>query len=155
MPRPPKPPATFDAWLGNTVDNAARGRGGRDMLASLLGWSKKTVERKARGETGFLVSELTVIASALSSWTVEKLVTTALADYGDGDVDLGVRRTIAERNPGDEGEGDGSNQEPTGTGPVSDGAATVDPADNVTYLGHVTPPLSAAADEKDRTPSRD
>ena len=38
---------------------------------------------------------------------------------------------------------------------VSEPADTVDPADNVTYLGHVTPPASAAADDKDRTPSRD
>lgn len=38
---------------------------------------------------------------------------------------------------------------------VSAGDDTVVPADNVTYLGHVTPPSSAAADEKDRTPGRD
>lgn len=40
-------------------------------------------------------------------------------------------------------------------GALSEGDGTVDPIDNVTYLGHVTPELADAADEKGRTPSRD
>ena len=129
MPPRKKTPVTFDQWLGHVIDNEARARGGRAAIAGWIGTSEQSVNRRARGEVPYLAREVEIIAERVGTPTAT-IVGEALRKYG------GIGKLISEYE-------------------VSEGADTVDPADNVTYLGHVTPKLADAADEKGRTPSRD
>lgn len=129
MPPRKKTPVTFDQWLGHVIDNEARARGGRAAIAGWIGTSEQSVNRRARGEVPYLAREVEIIAERVGTPTAT-IVGEALRKYG------GIGKLISEYE-------------------VSEGADTVDAADNVTYLGHVTPTLADAADEKGRTPSRD
>lgn len=131
MGRPKKKLSQFDAKLGAVV--AARRLKADKMtqqdLASASGVPLSNLQRREDGTNEFTVSELERVANALDT-TAASLAGEALADYG------GIDKLIAEYT-------------------TSEGDATVDPVDNVTHLGRVTPPFSAAADTKGRTPSRD
>ena len=131
MPPRKKNPTTFDGWLGRIIDNETDTEGGRAMVARWIGVSEQSVNRRARGEVPYLAREVEIIAAHIPPSAAE-LVERALRSYG------GMAKLLAEYET-----------------VVSDDTDTVDPTDNVTYLGHVTPPLADAADDKDPTPSRD
>ena len=133
MPPRKKTPTTFDGWLGKIIDDESETHGGRPAIASWIDVSEQSVNRRARGEVAYLAREVEIIASHIGVPTAE-LVERALRRYG------GTEKLIAEYGPQDA---------------VSDVASTVDAVDNVTYLGHVTPGLKDAADDKDRSPGRD
>jgi hypothetical protein len=128
MPPKRKPPVTFDEHLGAVIEGVAIPFGGREFLTGLTDWSSKTVDRRIRGQAPFLVSELEVVAHATGT-PAHELVGTALRNYG------GIEKLLQES--------------------VSDAERNVTPEDNVTYLGHRTPPLEAAASEGDRVPPKD
>ena len=140
---PRKNPTSFDGWLGRIIDNETETHGGRPQVAAWLGISEQSVNRRARGESPYLAREVEVIAAKLNV-PAHEIVGTAIKKYG------GISKLLAEFGSIDLRAGDMA-PEPG----VSDDAGTVDPIDNVTYLGHVTPELRDAADEKGRTPSRD
>lgn len=133
MPPRKKTLTTFDEWLGKIIDDESETHGGRPAIASWIDVSEQSVNRRARGEVAYLAREVEIIASHIGVPTAE-LVERALRRYG------GTEKLIAEYGP---------------QGTVSDVASTVDAIDNVTYLGHVTPGLKDAADDKDRSPGRD
>lgn len=123
-----KTPVTFDEWLGKVIDDETGPSGGRPAVAQWVGISEQSVNRRARGDVPYLVREVEVIAHRLGIETHE-LVDRALARFG------GIEKLVAES--------------------VSDAERNVTVEDNVTYLGRVTPPLSAAADEKPRVDPKD
>ena len=127
MPLRKKNPTTFDGWLGKIIDDESETHGGRPAIASWIGVSEQSVNRRARGEVAYLAREVEIIALRLGVPMAE-IVGRALTRYG------GMEKLLAEYA-------------------VSEPAPTVE--DNVTYLGHVTPKLANAADEKGRAPSRD
>ena len=122
-----KTPTTFDGWLGKIIDDESAPHGGRPAIASWIGASDQSVNRRARGEVAYLAREVEIIALRLGVPMAE-IVDRALTRYG------GMGKLLAEYA-------------------VSEPTPTVE--DNVTYLGHVTPKLANAADEKGRAPSRD
>lgn len=91
----PKKATTFDAHLGKVVNGLAGAHGGREWLAALLDISKKTVDRRVIGATGFTVKELEVIADAVNMPAAD-IVDVALKNYGDGDRAAGLARLRAE-----------------------------------------------------------
>lgn len=136
MSRKPKRISEFDRKLGIAVRNRRTDPEygmSQSELSKRAGIPLSNYQRREDGENEITVSELERIAYHLQTTPFE-LVKEALSRYGD------VEKLIAEYGPQDA---------------VSDVASTVDAADNVTYLGHVTPGLKDAADDKDRSPSRD
>lgn len=130
MSRKKNTPTTFDGWLGKGIDDEAETHGGRAALAKWIGVSEQSVNRRSRGEVPYLAREVEIVCARMGVDTAE-IVGTALRRYG------GLPKLLAEY------------------GPTSDAPGSVTAADNVTYLGHVTPPLDAAADENPRTGPKD
>ena len=91
----PKKPVTFDAHLGSLIANLADDRGGRAFIASLLGVSPKTIDRRVLGNGSYTVKEVALVADALKM-TYDEIVNLALRKYADGSVEDGVRKLISE-----------------------------------------------------------
>lgn len=132
MPKKRPPSVTFDQHLGDAV--AARMTSRRltqDELAEIIGMPLSNLGRSIRGTRPLTVLELHRIAAALDT-TATVLAETALAEYG------GIDKLIAEHAA------------------VSEAAPTVDPADNVTYIGRQHEiPEHVAADTKPRRGPKD
>lgn len=96
MPKARPTPQTFDGWLGDTINGLITAAGGRPAVAELLDVSDKTVQRLITGESTLTISQLERIAD-LVRVPAQTIVTTALTRYGDGDMELGRARLLAER----------------------------------------------------------
>ena len=129
MPPRKKNPVTFDEWLGRIIDDETSTSGGRAAVASWIGASEQSVNRRARGEVAYLAREVQIIA-ARAGFDVDEIVNRALAKYGAGED--GMAKLIAEY--------------------ASDAPPTVE--DNITYLGQVNPRKNAAEDNP-RTTEKD
>ncbi|MFF7681514.1 helix-turn-helix domain-containing protein [Microbacterium sp. NPDC007973] len=134
MARPKKTPHPFDRHLGNAV-RAMRSR--RQMtqsqLAEKAGIPLSNYQRREDGANETTVAELERISAALNMSSRE-IVDMALIDYnGGGSAEDGLRKLVES---------------------VSEAPRTVTEADNVTYLGHVTPGLRDAANTDER-PAKD
>lgn len=132
-------PVSFDSWLGKVIDDEAAPHGGRAAIAEWIGVSEQSVNRRARGEVPYLAREVELVAQHIDVPTAE-LVERALARFG------GIEKLIAEYGP---------NDPMSEVAPIVPIDGPVTPADNVTYLGRVTPPLNAAADDDPRTPPKE
>ncbi|MCC2033107.1 helix-turn-helix domain-containing protein [Microbacterium allomyrinae] len=129
MPKKRKAPETFDEHVGAAVDaQREKRRMTQDELAVKTGVRLTSLGRRLAGKIPFTVGEIEIIASVLTV-KAHTIVEAALEDYG------GIEKLLATA--------------------VSEDASNVTPDDNVTYLGHVTPPYSAAADEKPRVDPKD
>ncbi len=130
MARTPKRISDFDRKLGAAIKNRRTDPDygmSQTRLAALTGIPLSNLQRREEGVNEVTVSELERIAHHLQT-TPAAIVNDALARYG------GMDKLLAEYA-------------------TSDPSPTVE--DNVTYLGHVAPPLADAADDKGPTPSRD
>lgn len=119
MPPRKKNPVTFDEWLGKIIDDDTRTLGGRAAVASWIGVSEQSVNRRARGEVPYLAREVEIIAKRIPETTTADLVQRALRMYG------GIEKLLDEYA-------------------VSEAEPTVE--DNVTYIGRVQPERQAADD---------
>ncbi|MEW2010886.1 helix-turn-helix transcriptional regulator [Microbacterium sp. NPDC078814] len=140
MARPVKVISQFDVCLGRVVKSKrVKASHTRASFAEATGIPEANLKRREEGQNEITVSELERIAEVVGVSAL-KIVNEALEDYG------GIEKLLAEHR---------------GDGPMSDGAPTVtpsgpvSPADNVTYLGHVKPPMNAAADDDPRTGPKD
>lgn len=86
---------TFDAHLGSLITNLARGKGGRELLAGLLGVTTKTISRRSVGNGEYTVRELNIVARAVGM-TTEELLNVALRNYSGSTAEEGVRMLMAE-----------------------------------------------------------
>lgn len=128
-PRKKKKPSTFDEYMGRVIESKrVKAELTVEELAAASGVGYSTLRRRLDG-AGFTVLELERVAHAVNT-PAHLLVEEALADFG------GMGKLL-------------------NTDPVSDDAANVTPADNVTYLGHVKAPLKSAADDDPRTGPKD
>lgn len=131
MARLPKKISPFDVALGAVVRSKRTKKGlSQQAVAEMAGIAMSNYRRREDGRNEITVSELYRIAPAVGVSAL-KLVEEALEDYG------GMEKLLAEHAA------------------VSDGADNVTAADNVTYLGRVKAPLTAAADTDPRTPGKD
>ncbi len=87
-----KTPVTFDAWLGKIVDDETAAMGGRAAVASWIGASEQTVNRRGRGEAPYLAREITIVSEKTGVPAAE-LVQRALRGYG------GIEKLIEEYAP--------------------------------------------------------
>lgn len=101
----------------------------QEVLAERADMSIWTLQKKLKGRAPVTATDLVMLARAIG------VPASLILDEAD--------RLAVERASGN------ATQEYA----TSDPSPTVE--DNVTYLGHVTPDLSAAADGKDRAPGRD
>lgn len=112
---------TFDDHMGRVVDSKRIKREMTvDELADMSAIGYTTLRRRLAG-AGFTVLELERIAVAVDT-PASSMVEEALRDYG------GMEKLLAEH--------------------VSDDAANVSAEDNVSYMGHVSPPEKIAAKKK-------
>lgn len=74
-------PKTFDAWLGKVIQDEADPKGGRPAIAMWIGASEQSVNRRSRGEVGYLAREVAIIAEKVGV-PVAELVSRALKRYG-------------------------------------------------------------------------
>ncbi|MEV4773835.1 helix-turn-helix domain-containing protein [Microbacterium sp. LWH12-1.2] len=130
MGRPVKIISEFDVRLGKVV-RSKRAKAGlsRVELAELSGIAEANIKRREYGENAITVSELERLAAAMNE-SAGEMAEEALNDYG------GMAKLLAEHG-------------------VSEGAYTLTQDDNVTYIGHITPPLHAAADDGPETPPKE
>lgn len=127
MSRKPKKISDFDVKLGAVVRSKRQKlKLSQASVAETVGIPMSNYQRREDGTVEITVSELERIAPVVRV-SAAKLVEEALDDYG------GLNKLLAEYAP------------------TSDGEGNVTAADNVTYLGHVKPPMDAAADEHPRT----
>lgn len=89
----PKKPVTFDAHLGSLIASLADDKGGRAFVASVLGVSLKTVDRRVLGDGSYTVKEVTLIAYAMNM-TYDEIVDLALRRYSNGSREDGIRKLI-------------------------------------------------------------
>lgn len=128
-PRKKKKPTTFDEFLGRVIESKrVKAEMTVEELAEASGVGYSTLRRRLDG-AGFTVLEFERVAHAVNS-PARLLVEEALADFG------GMDKLLNDHS-------------------VSDDAANVTPADNVSYIGHVKAPLKAAADDDPRTGPKD
>ena len=140
MVRRKKTPHPFDEHLGSAIRAARRRRSvTREALARQTGIPLSNLKRREDGANETSVSELERISSVLQIPTRE-IVDMALIDYSAAD---SVSRGSAQ---------DGLDKL---LASVSEAPRTIDAADNVTYLGHVSPGLLDAANTDERTRETD
>lgn len=153
MARQPKIISEFDRKLGAAIRNRRTDPEygmTQKKLARVTGIPLSNLQRREEGENEVTVSELERIAFALKT-TPLALVQDALARYG------GLNKLLQEYGPKpDDPDASGGTDEPDlptlPKGPrLWEATGNVTAADNVTYLGHVKPPMDAAADENPRT----
>lgn len=133
MARPVKVISEFDVCLGRVVKSKrVKASHTRASFAEATGIPEANLKRREEGQNEITVSELERIAKVVGVTSL-KIVEEALEDYG------GIEKLIAEHAPS----------------ATSDPAANVTAEDNVTYLGHVKPPMNVAADDDPRTGPKD
>ncbi|MGN7188753.1 helix-turn-helix domain-containing protein [Microbacterium testaceum] len=138
MVRAKKTPHPFDINLGAAI-RAARARRGvsRETLAARTGIALSNLKRREDGVNETTVSELERIAAALRV-SAREIVDMALSDYsGDGFAQQGtpqdgLRKLLAS---------------------MSEAPLTIGDADNVSYIGHITPAVRDAANTDERKPT--
>lgn len=130
VPKLPKPPETFDEWIATVIKSQMVKRAVRqEDLAARTGIALTLVGRSLRGTRPLSVQEFETMAGVLNADPAQ-LLKDALDGFG------GMEKLLAEV-------------------PVSEPEHTVAEHDNVTYLGRVTPPAQAAADENPRVPPKE
>lgn len=123
MVRKTKKISDFDKALGDVVRSKRQKlRLSQASVADATGIAMSNYQRREDGRNEITVSELERIATVVKVPTVD-LVGEALSDYG------GIDKLLAEHAK-------------------SDTPANVTAEDNVTYMGHVTPPEKIAAKKK-------
>ncbi|MFJ4037533.1 helix-turn-helix domain-containing protein [Microbacterium sp. NPDC090007] len=130
MVREKKTPHPFDPHLGAAI-RAARARRGfsREKLSAQTGIALSNLKRREDGMNETTVSELERIAAVLRI-PAREIVDMALTDYStSGSAEDGLRERVSS---------------------MSEPRPNITDADNVTYIGHVTPGLNAAAYSDDR-----
>jgi transcriptional regulator with XRE-family HTH domain len=140
MAREKKTPHPFDRHLGAAI-RAARARRDvtRETLSMRTGIALSNLKRREDGVNETTVSELERIAAFLQV-PARAIVDMALTDYSADDTahhgtpEDGLQKLLAS---------------------VSEVPRTVDHTDNVTYIGHVAPGLSDAANTDERKPTAD
>ncbi|UTT53766.1 helix-turn-helix domain-containing protein [Microbacterium maritypicum] len=131
MPKMRKPAETFDEHVGDAVESAMlRARLTQADLATAAGMPLSNLGRSIRGTRPFTVKEFERLAGVMEV-PASELLDSALANYG------GMAKLLAEE------------------GTKSEAPANVSPADEIPYIGHVTAPLTAAADDDARTGPKD
>ncbi|ONI65672.1 hypothetical protein CSIV_05175 [Microbacterium sp. CSI-V] len=117
MPRDKKSPHPFDVALGSAIRSArVRRRVTREVLAQRTAIPLSNLRRREDGLNETTVSELARIAAVLDIPTRE-IVDMALADFnGGGTAEDGLRKLVAS---------------------VSEPPRTVDPEDEIPYIGPV------------------
>lgn len=125
-----KQPTTFDEFVGRVVESKrVKAELTVEELAEATGIGYTTLRRRLDG-SGFTVLEFERVARAVQT-PAHQLVDEAIADFG------GMEKLLATETK------------------KSDATDSVDPADEIPYIGRVTPPLSAAADDDPRTGPKD
>lgn len=130
MPKKRKPAETFDEHVGDAIEsvmNEARLTQGE--LATEAGMPMTNLGRSIRGTRPLTVNEFERLAGVLET-PAHRILDTALAKFG------GMEKLLGEHRK-------------------SEGADNVSTADEIPYIGRVTPPLSAAADDDPRTGPKD
>lgn len=126
-----KPAETFDEHVGDAIESAmVRARLTQADLAAAAGMPLTNLGRSIRGTRPFTVNEFERLAGVIEV-PANELLDSALANYG------GMGKLLAE------------------DGPKSEAPDSVSPADEIPYIGRVTPPLTAAADDDPRTGPKD
>lgn len=129
MPPKRKHAETFDEHVGDAVESVMnQARLTQAELAALAGMPVTNLGRSIRGTRPLSVNEFERLAGVMNVPAFQ-IADTALAKFG------GIEKLLAEH--------------------VSEAPATVTPADEIPYIGHVTPPLNAAADDDPRTGPKD
>ena len=128
----------------NVLEAAARESGlNQRSLAERSGMSLVTVQKLLSGRQSVKMHQFYALVAATD------LSPTDVMDR----VDAAIARHLAPKRPARISLRDGVFR--IGEDVVSGDEGTVEPVEKVTHLGDVTPPVRAAADTKDRTPSRD
>lgn len=121
-----KPAETFDEHVGDAIESAmVRARLTQADLAAAAGMPLTNLGRSIRGTRPFTVNEFERLAGVIEV-PASELLDSALANYG------GMGKLLAE------------------DGPKSEAPDSVSPADEIPYIGRVTAPLNAAADDDPR-----
>ncbi len=129
MAREKKTPHPFDPHLGAAI-RAARARRGvtREKLSAQTGIALSNLKRREDGVNETTVSELERIAAVLRV-PAREIVDMALTDYStSGSADDGLRKLVSS---------------------MSEPRSNITDADNVAYIGHITPGSNAAAYSED------
>ena len=131
MPKKRKPAETFDEHVGDAVERIMNdARLTQAELAYLAGMPMTNLGRSIRGTRPLTVNEFERLSGAIGV-PANEVLDTALAKFG------GIEKLLGEHAP------------------KSEASDNVSPADEIPYIGRVTPPLSAAADEDPRTGPKD
>lgn len=131
MPKKRKPAETFDEHVGDAIESVMNeARLTQAELAAQAGMPMTNLGRSIRGARPLTVNEFERLAGVIEV-PAHQILDAALAKFG------GIEKLLDEHRP------------------KSEGQATVSPADEIPYIGHVTPPLNAAADEDPRTGAKD
>lgn len=131
MPKKRKPAETFDEHVGDAVERVMNdARLTQAELAALAGMPSTNLGRSIRGTRPLTVNEFERLAGAMDT-PAHHILDAALAKFG------GIEKLLGEHLP------------------KSEATDNVAPADEIPYIGRVTPPLSAAADEDPRTGPKD
>lgn len=166
------PEELINAVTADVLDAAARESGlNQKMLAKKADMSAVTVQKLLSGNQSMKTHQFLALADAtdLSATEIMGRIERAVARRV-GAIDYSVPKTVVEvrfetasaalaelENGGTEAEWVAARDEydQATAELLSERRATVEPIDNVTHLGSVTPPLAAAAETKDRVPGRD
>lgn len=131
MPKKRKPAETFDEHVGDAVERVMNdARLTQVELAALAGMPMTNLGRSIRGTRPLTVNEFERLAGVMNV-PADVILESALTKFG------GIEKLINENQP------------------KSEAPDTVAPEDNVTYLGRVKAPLTAAADDDPRTGPKD
>lgn len=131
MPKKRKPAETFDEHVGDAIESVMNeARLTQADLAAQAGMPMTNLGRSIRGTRPFSVNEFERLAGVMDV-PAHRILDTALEKFG------GIEKLIDQHRP------------------TSEAPRTVSPADEIPYIGHVTPPLNAAANEDPRTGPKD
>lgn len=131
MPKKRKPAETFDEHVGDAVERVMNdARLTQVELAALAGMPMTNLGRSIRGTRPLTVNEFERLAGVMNV-PADVILESALTKFG------GIEKLIHENQP------------------KSEAPDSVSPADEIPYIGRVTPPLTAAADDDPRTGPKD
>lgn len=131
MPKKRKPAETFDEHVGDAIERVMNdARLTQVELAALAGMPMTNLGRSIRGTRPLTVNEFERLAGVMNV-PADVILESALTKFG------GIEKLIHEHRP------------------TSEAPDSVSPADEIPYIGRVTPPLTAAADDDPRTGPKD
>lgn len=129
MPKKRKPAETFDEHVGDAIERVMNdARLTQVELAALAGMPMTNLGRSIRGTRPLTVNEFERLAGVMNA-PADVILESALTKFG------GIEKLIHETK--------------------SEAPASVEPADEIPYIGRVTPPQTAAADDDPRTGPKD